>query len=237
MRNLRTFFVSLFCLSAFAAAQSAQPHLDPNNRPDKSPPSIVFTLDFPQATPPFYNIAIESSGNAEYKSTPQPKDTGDPYQLRFVASQATAARLFDLARQVNFFQGNFDYTRRRVAFTGTKTLYFRNATDEHQTSYNWSDNPQIQEITTIFQNISETIELGRQLADKYRFDKLGVDAILKTLEDEARSNHLAEIQSIQPTLTRIVKDPSVMNISRRRAEFLLSKIPPGATIASQSSSE
>jgi len=221
----------LFCLfCGLAAAQSATPHLnvDQPGQPEKTPPEISFTLDFPASTPPFYNIAIESDGRAEYKSTPLPKNEGDPYEVKFVASEQTRTRVFELARQLHFFQGNFDYTKTRVAFSGTKTLVFKNASEEHRTSYNWSENPQIQELTTLFQNIENTMNLSRQLDEKYRYDKLGVDGVLKLLDQEATSNRLAELQILQPTLTRIVKDPAMMNISRRLAETLLARIPKSA---------
>jgi hypothetical protein len=223
----RTLTLALLLLScAFAFSQNSAPHLHPQEQqPQKDAPIISFTLDFPGGTPPFYNIAIDSTGRAEYKSTPMPKNQGDPYDVKFTASEATRTRLFDLARQVDFFRGNFDYTKNKVAFTGNKTLDFRDGADMRHTTYNWSENPQIQSITTIFQNIEETLELGRQLEDKYRFDKLGVDGVLKDMEAECKDNRLAELQAIQPILSRIVKDSSMMNISRRRAEFLLSKVP------------
>lgn len=214
----------------FACAQNAQPHLEPGQTADQKPPVISFSCNFPQLTPPFYNIAIESSGRAEYKSTPKPRNEGDPYELKFLASETTRARLFELARQLNYFQGNYEYGKGKVAFTGDKTLTYRNGAGEHSTTYNWSDNLLVQEITTLFQNMEETIELGHQLEDKYRFDKLGVDAVLKTMESEAKDNRLGEIQAIQPILNRVAKDPNLMNISRRRAEFLLSKIPKEAAV-------
>ncbi|MGZ4788737.1 MAG: hypothetical protein ACXVZX_09470, partial [Terriglobales bacterium] len=212
-------------LCTFVLAQDAEPHLEPDQTPEKTPPIITFTLNFPEFKPPFYNISVESSGRSEYKSTPQPNNVGDPYLLKFVMSEPARTRLFEAARQLNFFRGNFEYTKSKVAFTGTKTLTFKNAKEEHETTYTWSDNPMIQEITTTFQNISETIELGRQLEDKYRYDKLGVDAILKVMEQEAKDKRLIELQAIQPILTRVAKDPTLMNISRRRAEFLLTKVP------------
>ena len=219
-------FVCLWFLGAAAVAQSAQPRVEaPGEQPQKVPPIISFTVDFPDDIPPFYNIAIESTGRAEYKSTPEPKNIGDPYILKFVASEPTRTRLFELARQLNFFRGNFDYTKNKIAFTGTKTLTFKNADEEHETTYNWSENPLIQEITEIFQGAEETIELGRQLQDKYRYDKLGVDAVLKSLEENEKDHRLAEMQVLQPILTRIANDPAMMNISRRRAELLLSKMP------------
>jgi len=232
VRMLKVFILVVTAfVCTLAIAQDAEPHLEPGQLPEKTPPIITFTLNFPDFKPPFYNISVESSGRSEYKSTPQPNNVGDPYLLKFVMSEPTRTRLFEAARQLNFFRGNFDYTKSKIAFTGTKTLSFKNAKEEHETTYNWSENPMIQAITSTFENISETIELGRQLEDKYRYDKLGVDAILKLMEQEAKDNRLAELQAVQPILTRVAKDSSLMNISRRRAEFLLTKVPKDAAIA------
>ena len=227
MRNL--FLIAVLLTAAFAFSQNASVPLEPKSEsPSAAPPEIHYTQSFPGATPPFYTIAIESTGRAEYKSTPEASNEGDPYLVEFVASDPTRERLFELARQANFFDGDFDYTKTKIAFTGTKTLTFKNGAQEHTTSYNWSQTPQIQEITQIFQGISNTVEMGRQLQEKYRFDKLGVDSILTSMENEAKDGHLEELQIIQPLLTRMAKDASLMNISRRRADFLLSKIPAGA---------
>src|SRR5581483_11677903 len=118
-RSMRKFSIvflfSLLCTSLIA--QDSNPHLNPDQvgQPEKTPPEISFTLDFPQSNPPFYNIAIDSTGRAEYKATPMPKNQGDPYEVKFVASEPTRTRVFDLARQLSFFQGNFDYTKSKVA--------------------------------------------------------------------------------------------------------------------------
>lgn len=228
----RSIFAAVCLWGSFALAQNTQPHLEPGQASEKTPPIVTFTLNFPDYKPPFYSISIESSGRAEYKSTPEANNVGDPYIVKFVASEATRTRLFDAARQSNYFDGKWEYTKNRVAFTGTKTLTFKNSDQEHTTTYNWSENPTIQEVTALFQNIAEAIELGRQLEDKYRYDKLGVDAILKILEQDAKDKRLAELQAIQPILFRVAKDSSLMNISRRRAEFLLTQVPKDATVLS-----
>ena len=60
--------VLLCLLCSFAGAQSASPNLNPDqaNQPEKTPPEISFTLNFPAASPPFYNIAIDSTGRADF---------------------------------------------------------------------------------------------------------------------------------------------------------------------------
>ncbi|HWR13647.1 MAG TPA: hypothetical protein VN577_02375 [Terriglobales bacterium] len=188
-------------------------------------PEITFTLNWPQAITPYYSISISSTGKASYQSSSKPSGEGDPYMLKFVASEPTRTKLFDLAKQVNYFKGDFNYKKGKLAFTGDKTLAFKDNHQRQQTSYVWSSNLQIQQITSIFQGISETIERGRSLAEKYRFDKLGVDSELKKMEEAAGDGRLEEIGAIQPILSRIAKDTSMMNITRRRAEALLAKIP------------
>ena len=205
----------------------------PSVSSDAVPPIISFTETWPDALPPFYTIAIDGSGRTTYHSTPQPLGSGTPYDLKFTMQEETRTKLFNLAKQLNYFHGDFDYKKSRIAFTGKKTLKFQNGKEENETSYNWSDNLAIQEMTKLFQNMSETIELGRMISDKYRFDKLGVDAEMKKLEQAAKDDRAAELQAIQPILTKVAKDTNMMNITRRRAESLLAKIPKTAKISGQ----
>ena len=58
----------------------------------------------------------------------------------------------------------------------------------NSTSYNWSQNADVQELSRLFMAIANTFDYGRKLAFEYRFDKLGMDARLKELED-IRANH------------------------------------------------
>ncbi len=214
-------------LSFLCLAQSDQPPVDPKV-PDTPVPVITFSQNWPDALPPFFSVAVEGNGRVAYQSTAKAASEGDPYLVKFTASPEMQKKLFATADQLNHFNGNWDFKKSRVAFTGTKTLTFKNGGQQYETSYNWSDNVQIQQLTATFQGISETIEFGRKLADTYRFDKIGVDGVLRNMEQAARDGRLAEIQSIQPILSKIAKDASMMNIARRRAEFLLSKIPAGA---------
>ena len=200
---------------------------------DAMPPIVVFSQAWPEAMPPYYSVAVESTGRTTYYSTPKSVNSGDPYTLKFTMSPDAQKRVFEIAKQLNYFQGNYDFKKSKIAFTGTKTLYFQNGNEQHQTTFNWSDNLAIQQLTKLFQEISETVEIGRVISEKYRFDKLGVDAEMKKLEEASKDDRVAELQAIQPLLERIAKDTGMMNITRRRADALLAKIPPGARINAQ----
>ncbi|HEY4900909.1 MAG TPA: hypothetical protein VIH91_08845, partial [Terriglobales bacterium] len=66
-----------------------------------------------------------------------------------------------------------------------------------------------------------TLDYGRKLAFKYRFDKLGLDAELKDLQDMQASHYIEELQAIDPVLQKIADDPNMMHINRVTAKQLL----------------
>ncbi|HZD92795.1 MAG TPA: hypothetical protein VE133_00990, partial [Candidatus Sulfotelmatobacter sp.] len=107
--------------------------------------------------------------------------------------------------------------------TGQKTLTYADPARHFETIYDYSENKAINEITSIFQGISNTIEHGRKLQFLRRFDKLGLEAELKDMETAAENHDLCELQLIVPTLETIANDTTVLNIARQRARRLLAK--------------
>jgi hypothetical protein len=198
---------------------------------------VAFDFAFPGANPAHYSIAVESTGQAAYRSDDlgaegqSASNEGIPYLLEFLVSEATRTRIFQLAKQAKYFQDDFNYTKTPVANTGTKTLSYSEGparsfdTPTHgkrtQTVYNYSQNPSIQQLTDIFQKISATVELGRRLARLHRFDKLGLDAELKLADEMAGKDELIELQAIAPALHSIADDYRVLHMAREHAKHLL----------------
>ncbi len=203
------------------------PGLRPDSGPEYKPvPTITFRLEMPSFNPSYYGVAIEADGRAAYQSEPQSQGSapGDPYMVKFTVSESTAQRIFALARDAEYFQGNFDYKKGKIANTGAKTLSYADVDRCNQTTYNWSENLAIQQLTAIFQNIGTTMEFGHRLAFLHRFDKLGLESELKSMEDMARTDRLAEVQAIAPILQSIASDYAVMNLARIRAQRLLAYV-------------
>lgn len=136
-------------------------------------------------------------------------------------SPAGRARIFDLAAQAHFFAGKIDSGNHKLAFTGAKTLTYKDSQHSGSANYNYSTVPPVQELTAFFQNLSATLEYGRHLVYFHRYQKLALDEELKRMEDQARSNELSELQAVQPVLQQILDDQSVLNVVRARAERLL----------------
>lgn len=239
--SVRRYFSALLviALHGFLAipGQAQTPDPEPNATGNKPVPTITFDLAFPAYSPAHYAIAVESSGRASYRSddlnsTKTDKNALlDPYTLEFTMSPATTERIFKFAKEANYFHGDFDYTKTRIANTGTKTLSYSegpadsvggaNAGKHGQTSYNYSENSAIKELTSTFQAIGQTVEMGRRIAYQRRFDKLGLDATLKSAVELTDSGFMQELQIIAPALRAIVNDYAVMHIARQRAEHLL----------------
>lgn len=207
----------LACFSASARAQT-----DDKNQAKDPPSTITYTLDWQEAHPAHYRVKVDSTGHAAYESLPKADaEPDDMYKSEFVMSAELRDRIFALAEKANHFDGNFDFTKRKIAKTGTKTLEYAGSGKHFQTAYNWSENPAIQELTEIFYGISNTMEFGNKLAFMKRFDKLGLPEQLQSMLELRSEGHLLEIQTITPLLQKIAEDGSLMNLARQRARQLI----------------
>jgi hypothetical protein len=188
------------------------------------PATITFTLEFPASDPDRYSISVTNDGHGKYECSARispESDDRENYQAEFELSPAGRARVFDLAAQAHFFAGKIDSGNRKLAFTGSKTLTYKDGQHSASANYNYSGLPPVQELTAFFQNLSATLEYGRRLAYFHRYQKLALDEELKRMEDQARSKELSELQAVQPVLQQILDDASVLNVVRARAERLL----------------
>jgi hypothetical protein len=190
-------------------------------------PTITFDRVWEAYKPQNVTITVQSTGSAKYVSrnpfTP-PEPGADPdYMLDFTLSSRNQEKLFRDAREANYFNGDFTYKKHAVASTGKKTLTYSDPVRHFSTTYDYSENKAIQEITNLFSGISNTLEHGRKLVYLHRFDKLGLEDELKGMESAAEGHNLAELQILAPTLKSIADDTTVLNIARQRAKKLFAK--------------
>jgi len=211
-RNLSAVLLlaSMLCLASFARAAEAS--------------SVSFSLDFPNSSPEHYAITVQSDGSAHYESSGRisnDSDARDDYQTDFAFSDGTRTQIFGLAKAAHFFSGKVDSGNKKLAFTGAKKLVYSDAQRTSSAEYNFSPVPPVQQLTTLFQSVSATMEFGRRLSYYHRYQKLALDDETKRMEDQAREGQLAELQAVKPVLQRIYDDNSVMNVVRARAQRIM----------------
>jgi hypothetical protein len=192
------------------------------------PATVTFTLDFPNSQPEHYVISIQSDGSAHYDSNAKlsaDSDETDSFSFDFTASPNLRHKVFSLAAKANYFQKDLDSHHKNMAFTGKKTLIYKDTKHRGESTYNYADQPAAQELTSLFQSLSATLECGHRLHYDHRYQKLALDEELKRMEEESHSTPLVELSAIAPILRQIIDDTSVMNVSRARAQRLLAGQP------------
>ncbi len=219
-----------------AGAYAQPPNLEPDRSHFKVVPTVTFERVYPNLTSAHYSIAVDSSGNAACHSEElgpgvrHEVATGEPYILKFTISDATSKRIFQLTQQANLFKRG-PSADNSVPDTGYKTLsYAEGPADSfgHWTNgvrasltYNDSTDPAIRQLTSIFEGIFNSIQLGRELEYFRSTSKATLDTILKRAEDRARAHYLIELQVIIPALKGVAEDPSASRTARQRAQRLL----------------
>ncbi len=215
MSRSLTIAALLFLLSAFALPQT-QPQA----------PTLTFTLDFPGSQPDHYSIRLDSDGQGQYESRSKLSDESDDedsFKYDFKISAATSQKMFALAARAKYFSKDVDSHRKNMAFTGKKTLAYQDAQRSGESTYNFSADPAVQQLTSLFQNLSATLEFGHRLEYDHRYQKTALEEELKRLEETEQSNLVIELSAIATVLQQIVNDSSVMNVSRARAQRILQK--------------
>lgn len=218
--------ISLLLMCGLCIAQVQQP----DSARDSASPIVTFELFWEQATPQSYKITMDVAGNAHYEShTPERPAEGrssapsepDDFETQITISRDTRDQVLRLAKELNYFNGDWDFKKHVVASTGKKTLTWADAGRKFHTLYNFSENKQLQQITSIFEGISLTLEHGRKLQFLHRFDKLGLESELNGMEEMLKRHDLYELQLIAPTLRKIANDTAVLHLARQRAGRLL----------------
>jgi hypothetical protein len=205
-------FCSLLCSPIFADSEA------------DSKAAVTFTVDFPNSQPEHSAIRVQSDGGGHYESSGHlsaDSDETDSFALAFTVAANTRQKIFELAAKSGYFQKDIDSHHKGLAFTGKKTLGYKDAQRSGESTYNFSSNAAVQELTSLMQGLGATLEFGHRLDYDRRYQKLALDDELKRMEEISQSHQLIEITAIQPILDQIIADPSVINVSRARAQRLL----------------
>jgi hypothetical protein len=210
-------FLLLLLSPIFAGAQASTA-----NTADAA--TVTFALDFPASQPEHYSIHVPSAGPAHYESSGRlsaDSDDTDSFEFDFPLSAATRSSIFALAGKSGYFERDLDSHKKNLAFTGNKVLSYKDGRRSGESTYNYSTNAAAQELTSLFQSLSATLEFGHRLDYYLRYQKLALDRELKRMDEMARSHTLIEVTAVEPILQKIIADPAVINVTRARAQRLL----------------
>ena len=181
---------------------------------------------------PRYSLEIHEDGTGRYQadesaSVPSPSSSAAQYvggkhiDRTITLSPATVAKIFKQARALDHFNVACDSKAKNIANTGKKTLSYVGPDGQGSCVYNYSDNKSVAALSDMFLAIAFTMDEGRRLEFLHRYDRLGLDAEMNSLANEAQAGRALELGTIAPTLDSIAGDTALMQRVRLRAEKLL----------------
>lgn len=210
----------LLALSAPLAAQQ------PTAPPYSPKAEVHFDFERPGLSVPKFGLNINEDGTGIYTAEDVSSPTPQKIHREFLLTEATTKKLLSLARAANLSAEACGTKARNIANTGKKTITLISSGATTSCTYNYSDNKEVETLTDTFLAIAETLDMGRRLDFLHRFDRLGLNDAMASLDQEVSEGHALEVGTIAASLRSIVEDTEVMQRVRARAAAILARIPP-----------
>lgn len=183
---------------------------------------LTFRRIFKSSTPEFIEITIRDNADASTFEIRQLDE--DPGASPFDVSSTLRAKMFELAAQLNRFQGQDLDVHRRIAYLGEKTFRWELGSEIHETKFNYTLNSAANQLLQIFEGLARQQELLTLLERRMKYDRLGINDALLQFETDLNRNLLPEPQRALSVLDQIAGDSHLVEIARQRARALAERI-------------
>lgn len=177
-------------------------------------PRLFFSKSFPGSSPAYVAIALERSGDCDYKEAP---DDEQPVKLHLTETES--AEMFALADKLDRFARPLE-SPLKVAKMGMKTFRYEDGSKKTEVQFNYSEDADARTLADWFERVSETGQLFINLERAVKYDKLGVNKAVLLLETCMERKRLVSAPTFLPLLDRISKNESYLHMARSRAAAL-----------------
>ncbi|HXJ06513.1 MAG TPA: hypothetical protein VNH65_15520 [Candidatus Acidoferrum sp.] len=177
---------------------------------------------FKSSSPEFIEIIVRDDSDAATFEIRQLEE--EPGASPFEVSAPLREKMFELAAQLKYFQGQDLDVHRRIANLGEKTFRWEKGTESHETRFNYTLNSAASQLMQIFEGLARQQELVTLLERRMKYDRLGINDALLQFETDLNHKLLPEPQRALPTLDQIASDSRFVQIGRQRARALAERI-------------
>jgi hypothetical protein len=183
----------------------------------------------PGLVPAQWTLVVHPDGSAHFRSergnAPREEIGGvePPDQDVDVHLSADFAHhVFQIAQRKRLFQEQCE-SHLNVAFQGTKTLTYQGPDGRGSCEFNYSRDPEIQNLGNSLISVATTLIEGARLEMLLRHDPLGLDKETETLVQMAADGRVQQIGSIREILQQLAGNDDVLDRVRKRAQELLNQ--------------
>jgi len=205
--------VLLFALAAWLPANAIASAADD--------PKLIYRKVFKSSSPEFIEVVVTLSG-ASVVDIRQLDDDPDPQPVEI--SPELAAQMFAMAGELNHFQNIELDVKRRLANLGQKTFRYEAGGQASETSFNYTVNQTAVQLMQAFEGIARQEGHRQLLLHRLRFDRLGVNDALLSLESDLRRGLIPEPARLVPVLEAVSNDTRVIEMARSRARALIERM-------------
>ncbi len=177
---------------------------------------------FKGSSPEFIEISVrEDSDVAAYEIRQLDEDAGaSPFQV----STTLRTKMFDLAAQLQHFQGQDLDVHRRIAYLGEKTFHWDCGPEVHEAKFNYTLNNAATQLQQIFEGLARQQEHADLISRRMKYDRLGINDALLQFESDLNRSLLPEPKRLLPMLEQIAGDSKFVDIARQRARSLAERL-------------
>jgi len=185
-------------------------------------PTVIFSAVRWNADPSYYSIAIDATGTATYLSAPEKLDkTGTPYTTEFQVSDRTRRIVLNLAQKLGYFAGSYGELQSSPETHNVYTLAYRYGNVNNQYTYSTSSDADVEELTSVFEELSETFEFGRKLSENELNNRRAIGPQLDVMKSKADRHALRDLPALVSILRNLAADTSVDAAARKQASSLI----------------
>jgi hypothetical protein len=190
--------------------------------PAGAPAVVTFRNKIAGGHPEFIEIKVSETGAATYdirrldgEANPQPFHVDSPI----------VKVIFELAAKLDDFRDVDLGIHSEKADLGEKTFRYEEAGEKHEVTFLSTRNKTATELLVIFSSIARQEGDLADLLRAMRYEPLGVNDALLRIENDY--NLLFEPQQLLPVLDQVVADDKIIDMARRRASALATRIRLG----------
>lgn len=194
----------------------------PSPAPAPGHAKLSYRRIFKSSSPEFIEIVVRDDSDAATYEIRQLDE--EPGASPFEISAPLREKMFELAAQLKYFQGQDLDVHRRIANLGEKTFRWEKGTESHETKFNYTLNSAASQLMQIFEGLARQQELVALLERRMKYDRLGINDALLQFETDLNHKLLPEPQRALPTLDQIAGDSRFVQVGRQRARALAERI-------------
>jgi len=106
---------------------------------------------------------------------------------------------------------------RKIADLGPKRLMIEMPSGKREGTFNFSIRKDIADLSNFFEGLINQETIVFDMTTALKFDRLSIPKRLEQIENEIRSNRIADPERLIPMLERIEKDQQILNYARTQA--------------------